>query len=139
MPGRRLTGELHAEIEARQPAALLISATPPGSHDTARLQLRRLRRQFPLLRIYIGRWGVPDEVANAVRFSKPVPLLSTPACRKLKMISSPSSAEPRPWKIRGLQENKQKSVRVAACFKAGLSVILGRSRRKIRPARLQKD
>lgn len=65
VPGQRLTGELHAEIEARQPAALLISATPPGSHDTARLQLRRLRRQFPRLRIFIGRWGVPDDIAKA--------------------------------------------------------------------------
>jgi hypothetical protein len=65
VPGQRLTGELHAEIETRQPAALLISATPPGSHETARLQLRRLRRQFPRLRIYIGRWGVTDDIAKA--------------------------------------------------------------------------
>ena len=65
VPGQRLTGEFHAEIEARQPAAILISATPPGSHDTVRLQLRRLRRQFPRLRIYVGRWGVPEDVAKA--------------------------------------------------------------------------
>jgi hypothetical protein len=65
VPGQRLTGELHAEIETRHPAALLISATPPGSHDTARLQLRRLRRQFPRLRLYIGRWGVPEDLVKA--------------------------------------------------------------------------
>jgi predicted PurR-regulated permease PerM len=65
VPGQRLTSEFHAEIEARHPAAILISATPPGSHDTARLQLRRLRTLFPRLRIYVGRWGVPEDVADA--------------------------------------------------------------------------
>ena len=65
LPSQRLTSEIHAELAARQPAAVLISATPPGSHDIARLQVRRLRRQFPRLRIYVGRWGVPDEVAKA--------------------------------------------------------------------------
>ena len=65
VPGQRLTSEFHAEIEARQPAAILISATPPGSHDTVRLQLRRLRTLFPRLRIYVGRWGVPEDVAHA--------------------------------------------------------------------------
>ena len=65
VPGQRLTSEFHAEIEARHPAAILISATPPGSHDTARLQLRRLRTLFPRLRVYVGRWGVPEDVADA--------------------------------------------------------------------------
>ena len=65
VPSQRLTGEFHAEIEARQPIAILISATPPASHDTTRVQLRRLRREFPKLRIYVGRWGVPDDVSRA--------------------------------------------------------------------------
>jgi predicted PurR-regulated permease PerM len=65
VPGQRLTAELHADIEARQPTALLISATPPGSHETARLHLRRIRRQFPKLRVFIGRWGVPDDLVKA--------------------------------------------------------------------------
>jgi predicted PurR-regulated permease PerM len=65
VPSQRLTGEFHAEIEARQPAAIVISATPPASHDTTRLQLRRLRREFPKLRIYVGRWGVPEDIAKA--------------------------------------------------------------------------
>ena len=64
-PVPRLAGELQAEIEARQPAAILLSATPPGSHGNARLQVRRLRAQFPKLKIYVGRWGVPSDVANA--------------------------------------------------------------------------
>lgn len=65
VPGLKLSAELHAEIESRQPCALLISATPPGSHETARLQVRRLSRQFPRLRILVGRWGVPDDLVKA--------------------------------------------------------------------------
>lgn len=64
-PVQRMAGEFHAEIEARQPSAILLSATPPGSHSNARLQVRRLRTQFPKLKIYVGRWGVPPDVANA--------------------------------------------------------------------------
>ena len=64
-PVQRLAGEFQAEIELRQPAAILLSATPPGSHSNARLQVRRLRTQFPKLKIYVGRWGVPPDVANA--------------------------------------------------------------------------
>ena len=62
---QRLAGEFQAEIEARQPSAILLSATPPGSHGNARLQIRRLRTQFPKLKIFVGRWGVPTDVANA--------------------------------------------------------------------------
>jgi hypothetical protein len=65
IPAMRLSSEFHAEVEARAPAAVLLSATPPGSHATSRIQIRRLRQQFPKLKIDIGRWGVPDEVANA--------------------------------------------------------------------------
>lgn len=65
VPSVRLSSEFHAEIESRQPAAVLISATPPGSHSTVRLQVRRLRAAFPKLKIYVGRWGVPADVANA--------------------------------------------------------------------------
>lgn len=65
IPALRLSSEFHAEVEARAPAAVLLSATPPGSHGTSRIQIRRLRQQFPKLKIYIGRWGVPDEVAHA--------------------------------------------------------------------------
>ena len=65
IPAMRLSSEFHAEVESRNPAAVLVSATPPGSHSTARVQIRRLRQQFPKLKIYIGRWGVPDDVANA--------------------------------------------------------------------------
>jgi predicted PurR-regulated permease PerM len=62
---QRLTGEFYTEIEARRPAAILISSTPPTNHDTTRLQLRRLRREFPKLRIYVGRWAEPHGIANA--------------------------------------------------------------------------
>ncbi len=65
IPSLRLHSEFHAEIEARQPAAVLISAIPPGSHATVRLQVRRLRSAFPKLKIYVGRWGVPEDIANA--------------------------------------------------------------------------
>lgn len=65
IPSQRLSSEFLTQVEARNPAAILISATPPGSHDTARVQIRRLRRQFPKLRIFVGRWGVPDDIAKA--------------------------------------------------------------------------
>ena len=65
VPIVRLTSEFYAEIEGRQPSAVLLSATPPNSHQTVRLQVRRLRAAFPKLKIYVGRWGVPAEIANA--------------------------------------------------------------------------
>lgn len=65
IPSQRLSSEFLSQVDARNPAAVLISATPPGSHDTARVQIRRLRRQFPKLRIFVGRWGVPEDIAKA--------------------------------------------------------------------------
>ena len=65
IPSVRLNSEFQAEVAARQPAAVLLSATPPGSHSSVRLQVRRLRLAFPKLKIYVGRWGVPADVANA--------------------------------------------------------------------------
>ncbi|MDB6068931.1 MAG: family transporter [Verrucomicrobiales bacterium] len=65
VPSQRLSSEFLTQVEARNPSAVLISATPPSSHDTARVQIRRLRRQFPRLKIFVGRWGVPADIAKA--------------------------------------------------------------------------
>ncbi len=65
IPVARLDGEFKEAVATRNPAAILLSATPPGSHTNVRLQLRRLRRDFPKLKIFVGRWGVPEDVANA--------------------------------------------------------------------------
>ena len=86
VPSLRLSSEFLAEVEARQPAAVLISATPPGSHSTVRLQVRRLRAQFPKLKIYVGRWGVPADVANAA------PLLEAGATAVYTKLSEAEAA-----------------------------------------------
>lgn len=62
---QRLNFEFYKEVEDREPSVILLSATPPGSHGSVRLHLRKLRSTYPDLRICVGRWGVPEDVANA--------------------------------------------------------------------------
>lgn len=62
---QRLNFEFYQEVETRAPAAILLSATPPGGYEAVRLYIRKLRASHPKLRICVGRWGVPNDVANA--------------------------------------------------------------------------
>ncbi|MES2707457.1 MAG: AI-2E family transporter [Verrucomicrobiota bacterium] len=64
VPAQRLNSEFFREVEERQPAAILLSATPPGSQEAVRLHLRKLKASYPKVKVCIGRWGVPDDVAN---------------------------------------------------------------------------
>lgn len=57
-----LTGESVSRLEADPPAAVCISATPPGSVLHARVLAKRLRAALPNLPIIIGLW---DESADA--------------------------------------------------------------------------
>ncbi len=53
-----LTAELLDQVSDRKPAVVCIAATPPGGLAHTRYLCKRLRSQFPDLRILVGRWGV---------------------------------------------------------------------------------
>jgi predicted PurR-regulated permease PerM len=65
-----LTSELLDQVTDRKPAVVCIAATPPGGVAHTRYLCKRLRSQFPDLRILVGRWGlknlggVPDLIAK---------------------------------------------------------------------------
>ncbi len=58
IPTGTLTGELLDQVADRKPVAVCIAATPPGGLAHTRYLCKRLRSQFPDLRIVVGRWGV---------------------------------------------------------------------------------
>lgn len=62
---QRLHAEFLADVEREEPRAVLLSATPPHSHEKARVNVKRLRARFPGIKIYVGRWGVPEDAARA--------------------------------------------------------------------------
>jgi hypothetical protein len=55
-----LTAEIPAKIEELRPALIIISAIPPGALAHARYLCKRLRTQFPDLKILVGWWGATD-------------------------------------------------------------------------------
>jgi len=56
-----LTTEVLAWVELHRPALLCIGAVAPGGLSQARHLCKRLRSQYPELKIVIGRWGLHDE------------------------------------------------------------------------------
>jgi len=56
-----LTAELVAWVDLHRPALLCIGAVAPGGLSQARHACKRLRSQFPELKIVVGRWGLHDE------------------------------------------------------------------------------
>jgi hypothetical protein len=56
-----LTAEVVAWVGLHRPALLCIGAVAPGGLSQARHLCKRLRAQYPELRIVIGRWGLHDE------------------------------------------------------------------------------
>ena len=49
--------EVVAQVRREKPARVCIAAMPLGSLAQARYLTKRLRRQFPDLRIVAGQWG----------------------------------------------------------------------------------
>jgi hypothetical protein len=57
-----LTAEVMSRVGEEQPALVCAGALPPGGLAQARYLCKRLRAQFPDLRILVGRWGQTDNV-----------------------------------------------------------------------------
>jgi predicted PurR-regulated permease PerM len=55
-----LTSELLDQVAEREPSVVCIAATPPGGLAHTRYLCKRLRSQFPGLKILVGRWGTRD-------------------------------------------------------------------------------
>ena len=53
----KLSSELLTIIEDKKPMAICIATLPPGGFERARYLCKRLRKQFPDIRILLGRWG----------------------------------------------------------------------------------
>src|SRR5262249_11572138 len=62
LPSTVLTAEVLARVERERPPLLCIAALPPGGLAQARYLCKRLRAQFPELKILIGRWGQRENV-----------------------------------------------------------------------------
>ena len=56
-----LTAEMVAWVDLDRPALLCIGAVAPGGLSQARHLCKRLRSQYPELKIVVGRWGLHDE------------------------------------------------------------------------------
>jgi predicted PurR-regulated permease PerM/CheY-like chemotaxis protein len=56
-----LTAEVLARVDLDRPALLCIGAVAPGGLSQARHLCKRLRSQYPELKIVVGRWGLHDE------------------------------------------------------------------------------
>jgi hypothetical protein len=56
-PAAKLSSELLAQIETTGPAVVLIASVAPGGLTHTRYLTRRLRKQFPKLKLVVGRWG----------------------------------------------------------------------------------
>jgi hypothetical protein len=101
-----LSSELIARVEATTetgpPAILCIATLPPGGLAHVRYLIKRLRARVPGLRIVVGRWGAPDDLAEErAAFTTvgadevTVTMLETrDRLRQVAQLSSPPVAEP---------------------------------------------
>jgi hypothetical protein len=60
-----LFSEMASIIEQKQPAVVCVSAVPPGGLTQSRYIGKRLRTQFPQLKIVAGRWCLEEKERNA--------------------------------------------------------------------------
>jgi predicted PurR-regulated permease PerM len=61
-----LAGEVIKRVAEGKPAAVVIGAVPPYSFSSIRYLCKRLRRQYPDVKIVVGCWGLPDDVKATV-------------------------------------------------------------------------
>jgi predicted PurR-regulated permease PerM len=66
VPPSMLSSEILSWVKENRPALVCIAALPPGGIAHARYLCKRLRAQFPELKILIGRWGQADELSKMV-------------------------------------------------------------------------
>jgi predicted PurR-regulated permease PerM len=55
-----LTSELATQVKELEPAAIVVAAVAPGGITHARFLCKRLRSQFPDLKIFVARWAGED-------------------------------------------------------------------------------
>jgi len=107
-----LSAEMIARVKEKRPALVCIGSLPPGGLAQARYLCKRLRRQFPELKIVAGRWGQTenlektqerlraagaDQVATTILESRTqaLPLLDTLAGSTNRL--SPVAAQRKKW------------------------------------------
>jgi hypothetical protein len=56
-----LTAEVVARVDLDPPGLLCIGAVAPGGLSQTRHLCKRLRSQYPELKIVVGRWGLQDD------------------------------------------------------------------------------
>jgi len=61
MSHNMLSAEVLARVEHQQPALVVVAALPPDGLALARYLCKRLRSQFPELKIAVGRWGQKEK------------------------------------------------------------------------------
>ena len=62
VPAAALTSEVVTKVGEDGPAVACISALPPGGLAQASYLCKRLRRRYPDLKIFVGRWGQTENV-----------------------------------------------------------------------------
>ena len=78
-----LTSELVARVEQEKHTVVCIGSLPPGGLAQSRYLCKRLRAQFPRLKIIVGRWGLRGSTKEtASNFNKPAPTKSERRSRK---------------------------------------------------------
>jgi len=60
LSAQTLTGEVIARAQKEGPGVVCIAALPPGGLAQTRYLCKRLRGQFPGLKIVVGRWGYSE-------------------------------------------------------------------------------
>jgi predicted PurR-regulated permease PerM len=60
-----LAGEMLARVAEAKPAVLVIATVPPYSFAAVRYLCKRMRSQFPTVKILVGCWGLRDEVKKS--------------------------------------------------------------------------
>jgi len=60
-PVTMLTSEMLSWVKDHRPALVCIGSVPPGGVAHGRYLCKRLRAQFPEIKIMVGRWGPPTE------------------------------------------------------------------------------
>ncbi|HEX4589187.1 MAG TPA: AI-2E family transporter, partial [Gemmataceae bacterium] len=65
LPAAALAAELVQRAKELRPAVVCITALPPGGLAHTRYLCKRLRRQFPEMKIAVGLWGAEGDLSHA--------------------------------------------------------------------------
>lgn len=100
-PAGMLTSELATRVNELQPAALVIVAVAPGGLTHTRFLCKRLRSQFPDIKIFVARWNGEDagRLGDALANAGAIDVLTTVEATRTHMtawqaVLSAESANP---------------------------------------------